>query len=58
MTKQELKTQMIAKGILNTFGSRDPLWIEAFKLYNEGQKLKLNMGCGSCYSKVRQWIQS
>jgi hypothetical protein len=56
MTKTEIKTQMEAKGIFKTNGSRDALWVKAFELYNETQKMKLRMGCGSCYNKVRSWL--
>lgn len=58
MTKGEIKAKMVEKGILNTNGSRDPLWVEAFQLFNDGQTQKLKMGCGSCYSKVRNWLNS
>jgi hypothetical protein len=59
MTKQELKTAMIAKGILNTSGSRDPLWIQAFEEYNKSHSPKLVVSsCGSCYNEVRKWLNS
>lgn len=58
MTKQELKAQLEAAGLLKTSGSKHPLWVEAFKMFNEGQRQSLKMGCGSCYSKVRAWLLS
>ena len=58
MTKQELKTQMEANGILRMSGSKHPLWVEAFKMFNEGKRQSLKMGCGSCYNKVREWLLS
>lgn len=58
MTKQEIKTQLEAKGLLRVGGSHDPLWVKAFELYNAGQRNHLKMGCGSCYSKVREWLLS
>lgn len=56
MTKQEIRAAMEAKGIFKTNGSRDALWVKAFELFNDGQKVKLKMGCGSCYNKVRSWL--
>ncbi len=56
MTKQEIRQQLEAKGLLKTNNSRDPLWIKAFELFNEGQRIKLKMGCGSCFNKVRSWL--
>lgn len=58
MTKTEIREQMQAKGVLNTNGSRDPLWVAAFEAFNQGQTSKLKMGCGSCYAKVRNWLLS
>jgi hypothetical protein len=58
MTKAEIKTQMEAAGVLKMSGSKHNLWVEAFKLYNAGKQQQLRMGCGSCYNKVREWLQS
>jgi len=58
MTKSELKEKMQAAGILQTYGSRHELWVKAFEMYNQGNKLHLKMGCGSCFSKVRNWLNN
>lgn len=58
MTREELRTALQAKGILEGSGSRDPLWQAAFHAYEYANKKKLNLGCGSCYNIVRQWLKS
>lgn len=58
MTKTEIREQLQAKGLINTNGSRDPLWVAAFQACNEGRAQKLKMGCGSCYNEVRKWLLS
>lgn len=59
MTREEIRSAMQAKGILDTNGSRDPLWGQAFEAYNQGKSQKLKMGsCGSCYNIVRQWLKA
>lgn len=58
MTREEIRAGLQAKGILDTSGSRDPLWVQAFELHNQGKSQKLKMGCGSCYNIVRQWLKS
>lgn len=60
MTKQEIKDQLQAKGLLETTGSRDTLWIKAFDEYNKanpGKALKIS-SCGSCYNEVRKWLKA
>jgi hypothetical protein len=57
MTKDEVKAELKAKGQFDT-NTRNELWIKAFKLYEEATKNKLSLSCGSCYNKVRQWMNS
>ena len=35
----------------------EPLWVKAFKYYNEKNEHKLSMACGSCYKKVLDFIK-
>jgi len=57
MTKAELSAEMTRLGVINNSGSRQGLWIEAFKLYNsEHPNKQVSMGCGTCYSIVKSWL--
>jgi hypothetical protein len=59
MTKEELLNQMKASREHNTMGNTK-LWREAFKMYNEahGTNLKASDGCGKCFNKVAEWLNS
>lgn len=56
MTKQELKNAIQAKGIMHTTKSQDPLWKEAFDLYNRTNRQSQRISCGACWNKVREWL--
>lgn len=58
MTKAEIKSQLEARGVLRVTKSQDPLWKEAFNEYNRVNKQRLNINCGGCWSKVREWLLS
>lgn len=56
MTKQELLLQLQVTGEINR-QSYNSLWVEAFKQYTEATKDKeVNMQCGGCYRKVKNWL--
>lgn len=57
MTREEVKAELKAKGQFDT-NTKNELWRVAFKLYEEATRNKLSMSCGSCYSKVRGWLNS
>lgn len=57
MSKTEIRDNLKKSGKFDT-NSRDPLWIEAFNLYQQETRMKLSMSCGSCYGKVRSWLNS
>lgn len=57
MTKSELMAEMKKAGIFDT-NSRHTLWVQAFDLFQKETKQKLSMSCGSCYSKVRDFLRS
>jgi hypothetical protein len=56
MTKPEILAELKKAGQIDT-SRKSPLWLEAFKLYNEqNPNHKLNPSCGSCFRKVRSWL--
>lgn len=57
MTKSEVVAELKSKGQFDT-NTRNELWMKAFKLYEIETKNKLSPSCGSCYNKVRQWLNS
>jgi hypothetical protein len=57
MTKAEVKEALKKAGKFDT-NSRDQLWIDAFKAFEQETKMKLSLSCGSCFSKVREWLNS
>jgi hypothetical protein len=58
MSKNEILEGLKAKGIFDVTGNRDPLWQEAFKLYQIETKQKLSPSCGSCYNRLRSWLKA
>jgi hypothetical protein len=60
MTKGEILEELRRTGQLDT-RRRSDIWLKAFELYNSQvthRANKLNPSCGSCYSKLRAWLQS
>lgn len=58
MNKSELLTALKQANQFDT-NSRTDLWIKAFDLYNQSNPgFKMKMGCGGCYTKVREWLRS
>lgn len=58
MSRTELRDALKAKGIFDKTGNKDALWAEAFKLYYTETRRKLSPSCGSCYSTLRNWLNS
>jgi hypothetical protein len=58
MTRIELREALKAKGILEVSGNKDPLWRMAFDLYYKETHQKLSPSCGSCYTRLRNWLKS
>ena len=57
MDKAQVKAELKSKGQFDT-NTRNELWTVAFKLYEQETKNKLSLSCGSCYNKVRGWLNS
>lgn len=57
MTKTEIKAALKAKGIFDR-NTNDHEWKQAFDLFFRETRLKLKLGCGSCYTRVRNWLNS
>jgi hypothetical protein len=58
MTKQEVLEELKKAGQIDS-SRKSPLWLEAFKLYNEAHPQgKKNPSCGSCFNRVREWLRS
>lgn len=58
MTKAEIKADLKARGQFDLNAGRDPGWVEAFKLYYQETRMKLSTSCGSCYTRIRNWLNS
>jgi hypothetical protein len=56
MTKTEIKTQLEANGTLHVTKSQDPLWKQAFDMYNRENRQQLKISCGGCWPKVKEWL--
>lgn len=57
MTKSEIAAELKAKGQFDT-NTRNELWTKAFQLYEKETRQKLSLSCGSCYTKIRAWLQA
>lgn len=58
MTRIEIRDALKAAGVFDKTGTRNDLWNEAFKLYHQETKMKLSPSCGSCYNRLRSWMNS
>lgn len=61
MDKKAMVAELKAAGIWDT-NSKHHLYIKAFEAYNVHAKAnnlqKLNASCGSCFSKLRNWLNA
>ena len=57
MTKEQVRDELKSKGQFDT-NTRNELWIKAFQLYEKETRQKLSLSCGSCYTKIRAWLQA
>jgi hypothetical protein len=60
MDKAEILAELRRTGQLDN-RRRSPEWMKAFDLYNSQvahRANKLNPSCGSCYNKLKAWLQS
>ena len=57
MSRQELYQALKAKGIFDT-NTKDNLWDQAFALYYKETKVRLSPSCGSCWPRIRRWLQA
>lgn len=58
MTKAEIKADLKARGKFDINDGRDKGWIEAFKLFFQETRMKLSTSCGSCYTRLRNWLNT
>lgn len=58
MTKAEIKADLKKRNVFDSNAGRDPGWIEAFKLYEQETRQKLSRSCGSCYTRIRNWLNA
>lgn len=58
MTRTEIRDALKAAGIFDKTGTRSDLWAQAFRLYQQETKVKLSQSCGSCYARLRNWLNS
>jgi len=56
MDKAALLAELTGNGNINTF-QRTPSWDKAFEAYNKANKEHLRASCGSCFRKVKAWLQ-
>lgn len=57
MNRSELLSRLRATGQVNQIGNDDsPEWARAFELYRAAGGGSVDMGCSSCWNKVRDWI--
>jgi hypothetical protein len=55
MTRIEIKNALKSQGKFDS-NSKDPLWMDAFNLYYQETRQKLSLSCGSCWTKIREWL--
>lgn len=55
MRKSEILHNLQSAGLLNRFKNCQQ-WREAFLLYNAVNGSNLQMNCGRCFQKVKQWL--
>jgi hypothetical protein len=58
MSKSELLADLKARGKFDVNDSRDQGWIQAFALHYKETKIRLSVGCGGCFTRVRNWLKS
>lgn len=57
MNRSELLSRLRTTGQVNKIGNEDsPEWKRAFELYQAAGGGAVDMGCSSCWNKVRDWI--
>lgn len=57
MDKAALLADLVNSRQIDKF-SRTPFWEKAFDAYNSAKGEKLRPSCGSCFRKVKAWLQS
>lgn len=57
--KEKLVNEMKASKEINQVGDEsNKNWQLAFKLFTEATGVPVDMGCGGCWTKVRDWLLS
>lgn len=57
MDRSQLLQQLRASGQINSIGNEEsPEWQRAFELYKLAGGGAVDMGCSSCWNKVRDWM--
>ena len=59
MTREELKLALQVAGIYHPpYKKDDPLWIEAIEEYKKATgDYQVSLSCGSCYKKIKDWLE-
>lgn len=56
MTREEIAKELRATGRIDHYDRHNTLWKEAFKAYNQANKVNMSMKCNKCVAAVQQWI--
>lgn len=57
MSRTELKDYMNALGAFHRPDKHQREWDRAFELYEKSTGARVDKGCGSCFSKVSEWMR-
>lgn len=59
MSREELFLTMRASKEINQIGNDDsPYWQRAFELFEKSGGGVVDMDCGGCWNKVRDWLMA
>lgn len=56
LDKSEVLNKLNETGLMHRYNN-DQLWKRAFNLYMQATADKVDIGCGRCYTKVKEWLQ-
>lgn len=56
--REQLREKMLISGDLAKPNKNSQLWVQAFDLYKaQTGDYEVSMGCGSCFQKVKRWLE-
>jgi hypothetical protein len=56
MDKEGVREKLYETGLIHRYNS-DQIWKRAFKIYMEATGDRVDIGCGRCYTKVKEWLE-